>query len=63
MPPCARSGAKLELLSKKRAGVKIDAELLRGNKFEFEGIKNHLVSKKHNSKDVFDFMLKKVSKK
>lgn len=32
-PPCARSGVKLDLIKNKRSAVKIDAELLRGNKF------------------------------
>lgn len=57
-PPCIQSGAKLTLLKNRRNSVKIDAELLRGNKVEFENIKNYLLSRKQTSKDVFDFMVK-----
>lgn len=32
-PPCARSGIKLQLLESRKGESKIDAELLRANKF------------------------------
>lgn len=57
-PPCAKTGVKLEVLKNRRANVKIDAELLRGNKYEFDVIRNYLLSKKQTSKDVFDYVLK-----
>jgi hypothetical protein len=35
---------------------------LRGNKFEFDVIKNYLLSKKQTSKDVFDYVIKLMEK-
>lgn len=35
---------------------------MRGNKFEFEAIRNFLVLKKLNSKDVFDKMVNNIEK-
>lgn len=60
-PPC-KVGTKLVRLEDRREGCKIDAELLRGNKFEFEIIRNHLLEKKLNSKNLFDHMLEVVAK-
>ena len=62
-PPCAKSGIKLKLFSKRRGDCKIDAELLRTNQFLFEALRNYLISKKLTSKKVFDDMVKDIRKK
>jgi hypothetical protein len=36
---------------------------MRGNTFEFEAIRNYLMSKKINSKDLFDYVLEQADKK
>ena len=60
-PPC-KSGAKLNKLTDCRDKCKIDVDLMRGNKFEFEAIRNYLLTKKLNSKDLFDHMIEQVKK-
>lgn len=62
-PPCAFSGVKLSLISNHRSEVRIDREVVRANNFEFESIRNFLISKKLDSKSVFDFVLDKMEKK
>lgn len=59
-PPC-KAGAKLNKLTDCRDKCKIDTELLRGNKFEFEALRNYLLTKKINSKDVFDRVMRDVA--
>ena len=49
-PPCAKTGVKLKLLNSKRGDCKIDSDLLRSNQYEFEALRNFLVSKKKTSK-------------
>ena len=58
-PPC-KPGTKLHLLADKRAACKIDAQLMRGNNFEFEAIRNYLVKKKQNSMHVFDYVMREL---
>lgn len=62
-PPCAKSGIKLKLLNNRRGDCKIDADLLRANQFEFEALRNYLISKKLTSKEVFDDVVKDIEKK
>ena len=45
-----------------RDRCKIDTELMRGNKFEFESLRNYLLLKKINSRDVFDRMMANIDK-
>lgn len=61
-PPCSKTGIKLKKLSALRNEAKIDKELLRANTFEFESIRNYLMSKKLTSKEVFDYVFKKIEK-
>ena len=56
-PPC-KPGVHLQLLKNRKDSVKIDSDLLRGNRHEFDVIRAFLVNKKMNSKEVFDFMMK-----
>lgn len=60
-PPC-KPGTKLQLLQDRRESCKIDPALLRGNDTEFEIIRNYLLGKKMNSKDVFDHMVEVAAK-
>jgi E3 ubiquitin-protein ligase CHFR len=60
-PPC-KAGAKLTKLVDCKEKCKIDAVLLRGNTFEFEALRNYLLLKKMNSRDIFDHMMELVHK-
>ena len=62
-PPCKPGGTKLHLISDKRGASKIDAQVMRGNIFEFEAIRNYLNTKKQNSIHVFDYVMREMMMK
>ena len=53
----------MHLLKDQRNNCKLDTEVMRGNRTEFEILRNYLVSKKMTSKEMFDEVMKQVDKK